>query len=134
MIKLEDALFLHANSIARYGGGEGVRDMESLRSAIERPFATWAGENLYKDVFEQAAAIGESIVMNHPFVDGNKRTGLALIYAVLRLEDVILNATPDEVYQFVVDLATGEKRFEEAVEWLRAHSGPASKQPLLITI
>ena len=125
MITLEDALLLHAHSIAQYGGGAGVRDMEGLRSAIDRPFATWGGENLYKDVFEQAAAIGESIVMNHPFVDGNKRTGLALMFAVLRLEGIILNATPDEAYQFVVDLATGERRFEHAVEWLRTHSTPA---------
>lgn len=115
-------MFLHEQSIAAYGGGSGVRDMEGLESAINRPFATWGGENLYKDVYEQAAAIGESIVMNHPFVDGNKRTGLALMYAVLRLEGIILNATPDETYQFVVDLATGEKRFEEAVEWLRTHA------------
>ena len=62
--------------------------------------------------------------MNHPFVDGNKRTGLALMFAVLRLEGIRLTATPDDAYQFVVDLATGEKRFEEAVEWLRAHSTP----------
>ena len=117
----EDAMFLHEQSIAGYGGGSGVRDMEGLESAINRPFATWGGENLYKDVYEQAAAIGESIVMNHPFVDGNKRTGLALMYAVLRLEGILLNATPDETYQFVVDLATGEKRFEEAVEWLRVN-------------
>jgi death-on-curing protein len=125
MITLEDALFLHAQSIAKYGGGEGVRDMEGLRSAIERPFATWGGENLYKDAFEQAAAVGESIVMNHPFVDGNKRTGLALMFAVLRLEGITLNATPDDAYQFVVDLATGEQRFDQAVEWLRIHSTPA---------
>jgi death-on-curing protein len=124
MITFEDALFLHARSIAQYGGGEGVRDAEGLRSAIERPFATWAGENLYMDAYEQAAAIGESIVMNHPFVDGNKRTGLALMFAVLRLEGIKLTATPDEAYHFVVDLATGEKRFDAAVEWLRAHSTP----------
>lgn len=121
-ITLDDAMLLHAESIARYGGGDGVRDMEGLESAISRPFATWGGENLYKDVYEQAAAIGESVIMNHPFVDGNKRTGLALIYAVLRLEGIKLLATQDEAYHFIVDLATGAKRFEEAVEWLKNHS------------
>ena len=122
IITMEDAMLLHAESIAAYGGGDGVRDIEGLESAINRPFATWGGENLYKDVYEQAAAIGESIVMTHPFVDGNKRTGLALMFAVLRLDGIMMTATPDETYQFVIDLATGDKRFEEAVEWLRAHS------------
>jgi death-on-curing protein len=121
-ITLEDALLLHDESLRCYGGGVGVRDQAGLDSAINRPFATWGGEPLYKDSFEQAAAIGESVIINHPFVDGNKRTGFALMYAILRLENIKLNASPDEAYDFVVSIATGEKRFEEAVEWLRTHS------------
>ena len=64
--------------------------------------------------------------MNHPFVDGNKRTGFALIMYVLDTAGLWINAPSEEVYQFVVDLATGEKRFEEAVEWLRAHARAVS--------
>jgi len=64
----EDAMLLHEESILRYGGGVGVRDQAVLESAISRPFATWGGELLYKDPFEQAAATGERIIINHPLL------------------------------------------------------------------
>jgi death-on-curing protein len=93
-----------------------------LLSALGRPYATFGGEFLYKDVFEQAAAIGESTIMNHPFVDGNKRTGFALMMRVLDEAGIWIHAPSSEVYDFVIALATGDKRFEEAVGWLRSHS------------
>ena len=78
-ISLGEAMELHDYSIARFGGSKGVRDNEGLLAALARPYATFGGTLLYSDVFERAAAIGESIIMNHPFVDCNKRTGLLLI-------------------------------------------------------
>jgi len=126
MITLEEVMVMHTISVSRYGGAEGVRDMDGLLAAIGRPFQTFGGEFLYKDVFEQAAAAGESIIMNHPFVDGNKRTGWAIMYYLLRLQQFRIDASEDDAYDFVVKLATGEYRFEEAVEWLRAHSTPTA--------
>ena len=126
MISVEQAMRLHDHVIRDHGGSPGVRDQAGLLAALGRPYATFGGEDLYKDVYEQAAAIGESITMNHPFVDGNKRTGFALIMYVLDTAGLWINAPSEEVYQFVVDLATGEKRFEEAVEWLRAHARAVS--------
>ncbi len=122
MITLEEVIVMHAISISRYGGADGVRDVDGLLAAIGRPYQTFGGEELYKDVFEQAAAAGESIIMNHPFVDGNKRTGWAIMYHLLRVADYKIDATEQSAYDFVVKLATGEFRFEEAVKWLRAHS------------
>lgn len=60
--------------------------------------------------------------MNHPFVDGNKRTGYVLMEVLLRLEGFRITSTDDELYQFVIDISTGNKRFEEIVEWLKLHS------------
>jgi len=125
MITIAQAVRLHEHMIKDHGGSPGVRDEAGLLAALGRPYATFGGEDLYKDVFEQAAAIGESIIMNHPFVDGNKRTGFALMMYILEKGGFWIYAPSEEVYQFVVDLATGEKRFEEAVEWLRTHSTPA---------
>src|SRR4051812_26856118 len=126
MISYEQAMRLHERSIADFGGGDGIRDNAGLLAALARPYATFGGEELYKDVYEQAAAIGESIIINHPFVDGNKRTGFALMIRILDEARVWLNVSTAEMYQFVIDLATGEKRFEKAVEWLRTHSSPKS--------
>jgi death on curing protein len=75
MITKEVVLRLHELSILKYGGGDGTRDEGLMESAIARPYQTFGGEDLYTTVFEKAAAIVESIIINHPFIDVNKRTG-----------------------------------------------------------
>lgn len=125
MITLKETLRLHTRSIQDYGGSEGIRDNDGLEAALGRPFATYGGENLYKSVHEQAAAIAESIIINHPFVDGNKRTGFLLMNILLLRAGIIINATKEEAYAFTIRLATGETRFEEAVAWLRDNSTSA---------
>ena len=75
MIQLNNILELHKQSIKLYGGSMSIRDEGLLQSAIQRPFQTFGGKYLYATVYEKAAALGESLIENHPFVDGNKRTG-----------------------------------------------------------
>ena len=122
MITKEEILLIHNQVVQLHGGANGVRDMNGLESAIARPYQSFAGSYLYPSCFEKAAAIGESIIMNHPFVDGNKRTGYVLIEIMLRLEGFRIISEDEELYQFVIDISTGEKRFEEIVEWLKLHS------------
>ena len=86
MILLEDILNLHKYSIQKYGGSEGLRDSGLLESAIARPFQTFGGEDLYPSVFEEAAALGESLIINHPFINGNKRSGAVAMSALLEDE------------------------------------------------
>jgi death on curing protein len=74
---------------------------------------------LYPSAFEKASAIGESIIMNHPFVDGNKRTGYVLLEILLRVEGIEIDAPIDEKYQFVINITTGQMRFDEIVLWLQ---------------
>lgn len=76
MITRAEVLIIHNEVVFAHGGANGVRDVGGLDSAIARPFQSFGGEDLYPSVFEKAAAIGESIIMNHPFIDGNKRTGM----------------------------------------------------------
>jgi death on curing protein len=83
MILIEDILNLHEKSLEDYGGGSGIRDIGLLESDIARPFQTFGGKDLYPDAFSKAAALGESLIINHPFVDGNKRTGIAGLLTLL---------------------------------------------------
>lgn len=75
MITLEIVIGIHAVLIKRYGGSPGIRDEGALQSAVSRTFQTFDGEELYNTTVEKAAALIESLVKNHPFIDGNKRTG-----------------------------------------------------------
>jgi death on curing protein len=121
MILIDDILKLHEASIDDFGGTKGIRDMGLLESAA-RPFQTFGGEELYKSPFEMAAALGESLIINHPFVDGNKRTGLLGIISLLLEYNVELKASEEETYNFTLKISTGEIKFEEIVAWLKNNS------------
>lgn len=122
MILIADILQVHQILIEKYGGGIGVRELGSLESAIARPFQTFDGEDLYETIFEKAAALGESIIINHPFIDGNKRTGFVSMIALVEAAGYILNASEEEAYTFTIKISTGEIRFEQMVEWLKQNT------------
>lgn len=75
-LTLEQVLAIHYDQIERYGGSHGVRDLALLESATQRPQASFMGEDLYPDIFKKGAALMHSLILNHPFVDGNKRSGV----------------------------------------------------------
>jgi death-on-curing protein len=85
ILTLKQVLVVHEFMVKKYGGSSGVRDMNMLKSAINRPFATFGGEDLYKDIYLKSGALIQSVVKNHPFVDGNKRTAFASTYLFLKL-------------------------------------------------
>jgi death on curing protein len=122
MINKNEVLLIHNQVVSIYGGANGVRDMGGLESAIARPYQSFGGQDLYPSCFEKSAAIGKSIIMNHPFIDGNKRTGYVLMETVLRIEGFRINAPDELLYQFIIDITTGKKRFEEIVDWLKKNS------------
>jgi death on curing protein len=123
MITKEEVLLIHTEVVKLHGGANGIREIAGLESAIARPYQTYDGKNLYQSCFEKAAAIGESIIMNHPFVDGNKRTGYILMETVLRIEGFKITASDVALYNFVIQISTGEIKFEQIVEWLKANTG-----------
>jgi len=124
MIIKESILKLHELSIIKYGGSQGIRDEGMMESAISRPYQTFAGEDLYPTSIQKAAAIAESIIINHPFIDGNKRTGYLAMLAILEEGKIELNAPNDAIYDFVIKISTGEIRFEQIVEWLKQNTSP----------
>lgn len=121
MISLADVMVIHARLLERYGGLPGVREPELLASAIARPFQTFGGEDLYPTSIDKSAAILESIVRNHPFLDGNKRTGYALAELMLLSFGIKIMATEDQKYDFVIAVAEGRLDYEGIKAWLQAH-------------
>ena len=122
MISLEEALTLHENSIRDYGGIAGLRDLNLLESALARPFLSFDGVEFYPSVFEKTAAILESIIKNHPFIDANKRTGFLAAFTQLYRNHFELNAEKESAYDFVIKVASSQISFEEIVNWLRQNS------------
>lgn len=108
--------------IKRFGGSFGVRDVGLLESACARPKASFDGKDLYKTIFEKAAALMHSLLKNHPFVDGNKRTSLASAGIFLRLNGYkIINSHKDEI-KFTMSIENERLSFEEIIIWLKKNS------------
>jgi death on curing protein len=122
MISLTEVLYLHEQSILDFGGSNGVRDQGLLESAIDRPNATFAGEELYPTLYLKAAAILESIVKNHPFVDGNKRTGWASCAALMRFSGFKFTLTEEEAYDFVIRVASSHLELEDIALFIELNS------------
>ncbi|MFK7947575.1 MAG: type II toxin-antitoxin system death-on-curing family toxin [Saprospiraceae bacterium] len=119
MITLKEALIIHELAIKEFGGSFGVRDINLLESAIQRPNATFDGQDLYPNPIDKAAAIFESIVKNHPFSDGNKRTGYILMRLILLKSNLDITATEKEKYKFVIKVAEGKLSFAEIKLWIQ---------------
>jgi len=121
-LTVEEVLLLHARLIQRTGGSGGVRDMGSLESALTRPQATFEGQDLYPDLWSKAAALMQSLIRNHPFVDGNKRAALTATGLFLELNGYMLTASNDEAAHFALRAAVGEVDVEAMAAWLENHS------------
>ncbi len=117
---LDEVLAAHARLIVLFGGAQGLRDRGALEAALARPQSGY-----YRDLIEEAAALLESLSQNHPFVDGNKRTAIAVTGAFLRLNGFRLEFDDLQAYQFLVGLYE-EKAFQFArlEPWLRQHAKP----------
>lgn len=118
-LDLDRVLRTHVSLIERYGGEEGVRDVGLLHSAIAVPQASFGGELLHQDLFEMAAAYLYHIVQNHPFVDGNKRTGAAAAIIFLAMNGVDLEADEPGLVDLTVAVARGEVGKSEIAEFFR---------------
>lgn len=118
MISEKEVLEIHTILIEEFGGADGVRDKNLLDSGLNRPYQTFDGTELYATPIDKAAAILESVVKNHPFIDGNKRTGYVLARLVLMEHKLDIYADQDQKYKFVIAISTGELNFDQIKEWL----------------
>ena len=118
MIDIRDVENIHIILIEKFGGVSGIRDRTILDSAINRPFQTFDQKELYPSCIDKAAAIFESLISNHPFIDGNKRTAYVLMRLILLEGRFDIAANEGDKYDFVIASANGELKFEEIRNWI----------------
>ncbi len=121
-LEVGDVLEIHHHQIEKYGGANGVRDMGLLQSAVAAPRATFGGQFLNQDLFEMAAAYLFHIVQNHPFIDGNKRSGAMAAFVFLRINGIKLDAPEDEFEETVLEIARTEADKQDAARFFRKFS------------
>ena len=121
MIDIQEVLVIHDTLIVQFGGSNGIRDYNLLVSAINRPFTGSGDTEFYPTIHEKAAALIESIVKNHPFVDGNKRTGYVMMRLFLLNNGFDIQASQDEKYTFVIRIASGSLTIEHITSWVLEH-------------
>jgi death-on-curing protein len=121
-LAVEQVLFIHARLISETGGMHGVLDLGLLLSAVARPQATFDGQDLYPDLFSKAAALLESLVGNHAFVDGNKRTAITSAGIFLRINGYRLTANNQQLEDFTLQCARGAVSLDEIAQWLVSFS------------
>jgi death-on-curing protein len=119
---VEDILELHADQVALYGGEHGVRDLGLLESAVAQPQAMFSGNYLHQDVFEMAAAYLFHLVKNHPFLDGNKRTGAVAALVFLDFNGIEIDAPKGSLYDLTISVAIGEASKNQIAEYFRSHA------------
>ena len=123
----EQVLFIHYRMIEETGGSHGVRDLTLLQSALARPMATFDDNDLYPDVFSKAAALMHSIIKNHPFVDGNKRTAITTASIFLLQNDYRLKASNKALERFTLKVAAKEVELHKIAKWFKMYSTKAHK-------
>ncbi|MBN2666120.1 MAG: type II toxin-antitoxin system death-on-curing family toxin [Bacteroidales bacterium] len=121
MITIDNAITIQNILIQKFGVTSGVRDRNLLESALLRPYQTFDKKELYKTSIEKAAALFESLITNHPFLDGNKRFGYVAMRLLLLDSDIDIIATEDEKYEFVISIAIGNFKFPEICSWINRH-------------
>ncbi len=118
MIDIKTAIYIHEILIDKIGGSTGIRDKGALEASLSRSYATFDKIDLYPTVIDKAAALFESLIINHPFIDGNKRTAYVLMKYLLFTEGVSINTSEKEKYKMVISASKGELRLDGIKLWL----------------
>lgn len=119
-LSLAEVLALYRHVMRQSGGMAGIHSLAALESALAQPYLTFRGQDLYLTLIDKAAALAFSLIQNHPFVDGNKRTGHAVMETFLILNGFEIHASVDEQETVILRLAAGELDREEFTNWLRS--------------
>lgn len=122
ILDLAGLVWLHAVAVQEFGGSPGIRDRGILESALGRPLATFGGRYVYATPFTRAAALAESVVLNHGFVDGNKRTAMYAMAAWLDGEGYDIDAGRGELRDLAVAIAKRQLTIDQIADWLEKRS------------
>lgn len=121
-ITLKEVLQIHAVMMKRYGGSEAIRDLGLIEAAIARPQAGFGDHEAYPDIFMKAAVLLHSLVRNHGFIDGNKRTGITTCGTFLILNGFKIKTEQDKLVALAISSAEGQLSESQIAEWLKNHS------------
>ena len=117
----EQILMLHSQLIEEYGGSDGGRDYNLLDSALENPFQSFGGEELYPTLQAKAARLGYGLIKNHCMIDGNKRIGTHAMLVFLAINGIELDYTQKELYETILAIADGSLEYECLLKWILEH-------------
>ncbi|MBM3179463.1 MAG: type II toxin-antitoxin system death-on-curing family toxin [Chloroflexi bacterium] len=120
-LTIDEVLETYQRIMQQSGGLIGVRDFGALESAVAQPYMTFGGNELYLSLAEKAASLGFSLIQNHPFVDGNKRTGHAVMAAFLAINGYKIDASMDEQFEIILAVASGKLSRDNFTGWLSNH-------------
>jgi len=118
MISVDEVINIHDILIDKFGGSHGIRDINALESAITRPFMTFDQKDLYPSLTAKASALIESLISNHPFIDGNKRVGYVIMRYFLLTSGFDIQATQSEKFEFVIKIAQNQLTFGQINSWI----------------
>ena len=127
-LSISEVFELHDRIISSSGGSRGIRDINALESAVNQPRQTFDQKDLYPDIVTKAAALCFSLIMNHPFIDGNKRLGHAAMETFLILNEYEIIAGVDEQERVILELAAGKMTRKNFSEWLNNHINRITKR------
>lgn len=125
-LTLREILEIYQHVMRHSGGFMGIRDLGALDSAVAQPRMTFDGDDLYPTLVEKAVSLGFSLILNHPFIDGNKRVAHATMETFLLLNGYEIEATVDEQEQVILSIASGKMNRDEVIQWLKVHIKPRS--------
>ena len=120
-LEYEQVVKIHRSLIEKTGGMDGIRDAQLLDSALKTPFQTFGGNNLYPDILDKASQLCYSLIENHPFIDGSKRIGVHLMLLFLKLNNIEVNYSQQELIDFGLDIASGKMSKNDIKGWIIEH-------------
>lgn len=125
-VNIDEVYFIHQKIIKRAGTKAAIRDFALLHSAVERPKATYGGQDLYPTLFAKAASLLQSLCLNHPFTDGNKRTAWVSTKRLLKINGYHLRSKKQNAANFMVYVDNSKPSVQEISSWLKKHSRKVS--------
>lgn len=121
-LTVKQVIDLHTQVVMNTGGSDGIRDMGLLESAVNAPFQSFGGHDVYPTIYEKAARLGFGLVQNHAFIDGNKRIAAHSLLIFLELNDIEIDCTEFELFSTFYKLAASEVTFDDLVDWITKHA------------
>jgi len=123
-LDLERIIAIHDSQIELYGGSHGIRDLSLLESAVFRPQTSFAGKSLYPNIYLKAAVLMHSLILNHAFVNGNKRTGVVSALVFFELNNIRIISTSSQLINLALGIEAKKANLKQISIWFKKHSQP----------